>query len=255
MIRALFALMLLALPVRAQQPPNPEEIVSGVSQSGVAITTSFDGAAILIYGAAIREAPPPDNSLLQVIITVQGPDTALIIRKKEHVAGIWINQGSVKIASAPSYYAVATSGDLDQILSPEEDAKYRISIPQTITAGGVASADQADYIRALQRIKAASGSYKLAQDSVLLLRQALFRTDVTLPANLIEGIYKIRIFLTRNKTVVDMQNSQIEVRKAGLERTLYNLAMDQPLYYGILSLVLAMLAGWGASELFRRLRL
>ena len=249
MIRVLLALMLLALPLRA------EEIVSGVSQTGVSITTNFDGAAILIYGAAIRDAPAPEGPLMDVIITVEGPATALVIRKKERVAGIWVNRGAVQIASAPSYYAVATTGDLSDILKPAEDAKYQISVAQTIKAGGVAVADQAEYLAALQRIKAASGAFKLGRDTVLLLRQALFRTEVTLPANLIEGTYKVRIFLTRSGQVVDMQDSQIEVHKTGLERTLYNLAMEQPLAYGVLSLALAMLAGWGASELFRRLRL
>lgn len=249
MIRVLTALFLMVLPLRA------EEIVSGVSQTGVSITTNFDGAAILIYGAAIRDAPAPDGPLMDVIITVEGPPTALVIRKKERVAGIWVNRGAVQIASAPSYYAVATTGDLSDILKPDEDAKYKISVAQTIEAGDVAVADQAEYLAALQRIKAASGAYKLGRDTILLLRQALFRTDVTLPANLVEGTYKIRIFLTRAGHVVDLQNSQIEVHKAGLERMLYNLAMEQPLAYGILSLALAMLAGWGASELFRRLRL
>ena len=248
MIRVLLALLLLGLPVRA------EEIVSGVSQSGVSITTNFDGTAILVYGAAIREAPPPDWPLLQVIITVAGPDTPLVIRKKEHVAGIWLNRGAVKITSAPSFYAVATTGDIGDILSPEADAKYHVTIPQTIEADGPETADQGQYIAALQRIRMKSGSYKLAQDSVLLLRQALFRTDITLPANLVEGSYRVRIFLTRGGQVVDMQENRIEVHKAGLERTLYNLAIQQPLIYGVLSLLMAMVAGWGASELFKRMR-
>ncbi len=247
MIRVLLALLLLALPVRA------EEIVSGVSQSGVSITTNFDGTAIMVYGAAIRDRPAPDWPLLQVIITIEGPSAPLVVRKKERVAGIWLNRGAVQIASAPSFYAVATTGDIGEILSPAEDAKYHVTIPQTIEAVG-SSADQGKYIAALQRIRAESGSYRLAQDSVLLLRQSLFRTDITLPANLVEGPYKVRIFLTRGGEVVDMQESQINVAKAGLERALYNLAMQSPLIYGVLSLLMAMVAGWGASELFKRLR-
>ncbi len=252
MIRVLLALLLLALPVRA------EEIVSGVSQSGVSITTNFDGTAILVYGAAIRDRPAPDWPLLQVIITIEGPSAPLVVRKKERVAGIWLNRGAVQIASAPSFYAVATTGDIGDILSPEADAKYHVTIPQTIKAAegaaGGSAADQGQYVAALQRIRAQSGSYRLAQDSVLLLRQSLFRTDITLPANLVEGVYKVRIFLTRGGNVVDMQESQINVAKAGLERALYNLAMQSPLVYGVLSLLMAMVAGWGASELFKRVR-
>jgi uncharacterized protein (TIGR02186 family) len=241
-------LLALAAPLRA------EEIVSGVSTSGVSITTNFNGTAIMVYGAAIREAPPPEDSLLDVIVTVEGPPTPLVIRKKERVAGIWLNRGALVVASAPSFYAVATTGDLDTTLSAAADAEYHITIPSTIEAFR-GKADQGDYLEALQRIRAATGQYKLAKNSVLLLRQALFRTDITLPANLVEGDYRVRIFLTRKGEVIDSQENVIAVEKAGLERWLYNLAMQQPLIYGVISLVLAMVAGWGASEAFRRLRL
>ena len=77
---------------------------------------------------------------------------------------------------------------------------------------------------------------------------------MALPANLIEGNYRVRIFLTRGGKVVDMQESQIQVNKAGLERFLFRLAQDQPLLYGLIALLIAGVAGWGASELFRRMR-
>ncbi len=245
----LLALCLMALPVQG------EEIVSGVSQSGVSITTNFDGASILVYGAALRDRPAPTWPLMEVIITVEGPSTPLMIRKKDYVAGIWLNRGSVKITAAPSFYAVASTKAVADILLPSEDAKYHITIPQTIDTAAAPSADQTPYIEALQRIRQASGSFVLAPESVLLLRQALFRTDISLPANLVEGPYKVRIFLTRGGAVTDMQESQIDVQKAGVERTLYRLAMEQPLIYGVLSLLMAMVAGWGAQELFKRLRI
>lgn len=250
MIRLLVALLLLALPVRA------EEIVSGLSASRVSITANFDGTAILIYGAATREAPPPDWPLLQVIITVEGPSAPVIVRHKERVAGIWINQGAVRVDSAPSFYAVASTGVLADILTETEDLRYRISLPLVIRAVGIAgeAEDAPSYVEALQRIRSGEGNYRLAPDSVLLLQQSLFRTEVALPANLIEGNYKVRIFLTRGREVVDSQESQINVQKAGLERFLFNLAQDQPLIYGLASLLLAAMAGWGASEAFRRLR-
>ena len=258
MIRPSLALM-LALALMLELPGltqgvRAEEIVSGVSQSGVAITANFDGTAILVYGAAIRDAPPPDWPLMEVIITVEGPAAPLVIRKKEQVAGIWLNRGAVQIASAPSFYAVASTKALADILAPQEDARLHISFAQTIETKGALAADAAVYIAALQRIRQRSGSYVLAPNAVLLLRQSLFRTDILLPANLVEGLYRVRIFLTRGGKVVDMQENQIDVRKAGIERTLYKLALEQPLVYGILSLLMAMVAGWGAQELFKRVR-
>ncbi|MEO8244249.1 MAG: TIGR02186 family protein [bacterium] len=234
-----------------------EEIVSGLSQTNVSINANFDGTAILIYGAAMRDAPPPVWPLLQVIVTVEGPRVPIVVRQKERVAGIWINRGSVALEDAPSFYAVMTSGALDEILSPEEDQANHISIPSTIAEvklGAVAGAVP-DYLAALERIRKAAGTYVRAENSVLLLQQSLFRTEVALPSNLIDGDYRVRIFLTRGGKIIDMKQSQIQVRKDGLERILFRMAQDQPLLYGLISLLIAAVAGWGASEAFRRLRL
>jgi hypothetical protein len=77
---------------------------------------------------------------------------------------------------------------------------------------------------------------------------------VALPANLTEGEYKVRLFITRDGAVVDTHEEIITVNKDGLERWIYSLAHEQPLLYGLLSLVLAIVAGWGASAAFGLLR-
>ena len=46
----------------------------------------------------------------------------------------------------------------------------------------------------------------------------------------------------------------IYVRKVGLERFLYTLSRQQPLVYGLMSLAIAIFAGWSASTVFRLLR-
>lgn len=250
-LATLLFLLLAALPGRAEQ------IVSGMSTTRVAIDAQFEGTSILIYGTAAREEKPPSWPLLQVIVTVEGPVQPVTVRRKERVAGIWVNRGWVAFDDAPSFYAVMTTGPLDQVLSEDEDARYGISIPREIGAVrlGAGSGAASEYLEALQRIRSESGSYRLAPESILLLQQSLFRTEVSLPANLIEGEYTVRIFLTRGGAVVDQQESRIIVEKAGLERFLFRMAMDQPLLYGIIALLLAALAGLAASEVFRRLRL
>ena len=49
-----------------------EEIVLGMDNDTIAITTSFDGSSILIFGAVKREAPMKETPL-EVIVAVAGP--------------------------------------------------------------------------------------------------------------------------------------------------------------------------------------
>ena len=251
MIRALILLLALTGPALAD-----EVLVSGLSQNRVQITANFDGSEILIYGAVKRDAPAPEGPPLEVIVTVEGPSTALIIRRKERVAGIWVNRSSVTVDAAPSFYAVATTDKLDKILSGTEDLRHHITIPQVIRAVGISDeAENApDFIAALERIKLDESRYRIAERSVQLADETLFRTDVALPANLTEGNYKVRLFILRGGVVLDTQERLIGVRKAGLERLLFNLAHEQPLLYGVISLVMAAVAGWAASAAFRFVR-
>ena len=251
MIRALALLMALTLPAAAQ-----EVIVAGMSQNRVSITADFDGSEILIYGAVKRDAPPPEGGPLEVIVTVEGPSTPVAVRRKDRVAGIWINNASVHIDSAPSFYAVATTGPLDHILSDIDNLRYGITIERMIRAIGIAEeADQAgEFVLALLRVRTNEGRYRVLEGKVELSEATLFRTDVVLPANLTEGEYKVRLFLLRDKRVIASQERVIGVRKEGLERFIFNLAQQQPLIYGLLSLALAAIAGWGASAAFRLIR-
>jgi uncharacterized protein (TIGR02186 family) len=255
MIRVIL-LILCASAVQAETGPR-EMIVAGLSQNRVSITADFDGSEILIYGAVKREAPAPTDNPMEVIITVEGPSTDLVIRRKEKVAAIWLNRAAVKIDSAPSFYAVATTGPLGVILSNTEDQRHKITISRAIRAVGIsAEADNAaGFVEALQRIRLKEDIYRVDQGAVEFVEETLFRTDVALPSNLTEGDYLVRIFLLRGGVVVDDQERVIGVSKAGLERFLFNLAHEQPFVYAAISLLLAAFAGWAASAGFRFLRL
>lgn len=87
-----------------------------------------------------------------------------------------------------------------------------------------------------------------------LAEDTLFRTDVDLPANLVEGAYLTRFFLLRDRQVVAMRETFVDVRKVGLERWLYELARGQPAAYGVLALAIAALAGLAASTAFRLMK-
>jgi uncharacterized protein (TIGR02186 family) len=253
MIRALALLLALSLP---QALLAQESIVTGLSQNRVQITTNYDGSNILIYGAVKRDAPPPEGPRLEVIVTVEGPAQPLVLRRKEKIAGIWINRSSVVIDSAPSFYAVTTTGPLEEILSNTEDLRYRISQQQAIRAVGISeeATNAPDFVEALQRIRRNEDRYRMATGKVQLLQETLFRADVDLPSNLSDGSYKVRLFILRGGKVIDHQDRYIAVRKAGMERDLYNLAHEQPFIYGVISLLMAAIAGWAASAGFRYLR-
>ena len=245
----------LVLALAFAGPSHGEEVVAGLSQNRVSITANFDGSEILIFGAVKREAPiPADIGPLEVVIAVAGPSVPVTVRRKARRYGIWINTDAVEVDLAPSFYSVATSGPWNEVLRDIEDLRHKISIPRAIRSVGADIRDAGAFTEALIRIRERNNLYAVRENTVEVTEETLFGTSMALPANLTEGDYTARIFLTRGGEVVDAHQEVINVRKVGLERFLFNLAHERPLIYGILSLAIAIAAGWGASTVFRYIR-
>ncbi|WP_299043671.1 TIGR02186 family protein [uncultured Tateyamaria sp.] len=249
MLRWLIIAMLCAAPAWA------EEVVLGLSQDEVAITTSFDGSEILIFGAVKREAPIPQGEL-GVIVTIAGPPEPVTVRRKERRFGIWVNTDAVELDGAPSYYAVATSGPLDDVLGIRDNLQHKVSVPSMLSSVQTPSTvlDASAYVAALIRINTNAGNYQVLEEQVVVDEDTLFRTRIQLPAALTEGAYETRIFLTRDGQVVASYETAIDVRKVGLERWLFSLSRENPFWYGLMSLAIAIAAGWGASAAFSLIR-
>lgn len=228
-----------------------EKIVLGLSQDEIAITASFNGSEILVFGAIKRDAPVASSAgQLGVIVTVSGPQLPVTVRRKERRFGIWINTERVDVDLAPAFYAVATSGPLDELLDDVEDLRHTVSIPRAIRSVGATVIGTEQFTEALIRIRSGRDLYQVLEGAVDVDQDTLFHTEIALPANLTEGDYTARILITRDGGLIDEFVTTIPVNKIGLERWLYELAHEQEVLYGLLALFIAVASGWGASALF-----
>jgi uncharacterized protein (TIGR02186 family) len=253
MIRFLsIILALIATPLFSQ-----EEVVVDLSQNRISITANFSGSEIFVFGAVKRNGALAEGvAPLDVAIVVEGPLVETTVRKKEKVFGIWINTESVQVDAAPSFFTVATTRPLNDILNEGDLRDYAIGVehavrPQAQSEDGV---DIESFSKAVARIRLDDGLYSEREGIVNLTSETLFNTSIQLPANLVEGDYTARIYLIRDRNIVADTSVEISVRKVGLERWLYNLAHEQALIYALLSLAVALLAGYGASAFFRLIK-
>jgi uncharacterized protein (TIGR02186 family) len=229
-------------------------IVAALSQNRVSITANFSGSQIFVFGAIKGAAP--EGAKLEVVLAIAGPSGPVKVRRKDRVAGIWVNRDEVLVDEAPSFYAVAATGPLDEVLSHTDDLRHRIGIDHLVRLiGAPADVDAPeDFREAVIRLRRDEGLYVELPGVIRTVEDTLFAVDIKLPANLVEGDYSARVFLLRNREVADIFETDITVRKVGLERWIFALSRENPAAYGLLSIVVALLAGWGASEAFRLLR-
>lgn len=246
-LAGLVALALLTVSVRAD-----DQVVASLSQTSVSLDTRFTGSELFIYGA-IKPDPGHEDDKFDVIVEVIGPLKPVDVRKKKRNLGIWYNGPAVEIDKAPSFFALATSGPFREIISHTDDLLFEIGLEhfiQLIDAPDWVE-DRNEYIEALGRIRAAEGLYAELPGAVKIKESVLLETRIKLPANLTEGDYTARIFVLRDMKVQDVYTQTIEVRRAGLGRFIYTSAQEYPAIYGIVSILVALIAGWLASAFFR----
>lgn len=260
------AALALASAARAQDfetvcgPDAPlldERLVSSITQNEVPITATFSGSELFVYGAIGRNRPLCEGETdPEIVVVVRGPSEPITVRRKERVFGVWMNQDWFRIAAAPSYYGVATTKPLSQILRSDDDRTHQISLDQAVVIAGIPNSarDPEVFRQATMRLRRAEGLYVEIPGGVSIEEGTLFQARIRLPANIIEGDYAVRVYLLRDRRVRDWQTLRLDVRLSGVERTLLTTAQERPFLYGALTLLIALLAGWGASELFRRLR-
>lgn len=244
MKRLLLALLAALLPAQAWG----QALLAELSQREVAVTTGFAGAELLVFGTITGEAAQPGSD---IIVSLRGPNTAVVVRRKVRVAGVWVNGPSEQFDAAPSFYAVASTRAVEAILPAEERRRLRLglaSLPLT-TRGRI---EDPAFRQALLDLKAERRLYGEDPAGVQLVGDRLFSARLFLPPAVIPGPYRVDILLVREGRVMAARDLPLTVVRAGTSAEIWRIANDQPLAYGFAAVLLAAVAGWLGSVLFRR---
>jgi uncharacterized protein (TIGR02186 family) len=240
----LFAALLFAAPAGAQ-----DNLVSGLSQDVVEISSTYTGTDLTVFGAIER---PGDAAKSDIVVVVRGPGAAMTVRRKDRFAGIWINNARARLVGLPSYYFLASTRPLEQIAPGDTLRRYDLGLdnlrPETALSDGAIM----PFVRALVRAERKKGLYSQDSAGVEMLSPTLFRTSIPVPAAVPRGSYVVQVYLFRDGTVVSAQSTPLYVDQTGFERRLYDVAHEWPLSYGLLTVLMAVLLGWVSSLFFRR---
>ena len=243
------ALLLAALGLGWAVPGGPagaEPIVSGLSDEVIEIDARFSGSEVLLFGATEHEG--------DIVVVVRGPWAGVVVRRKQRIAGFWINSESVGFAGVPRYYAVASTRPLNEIAGPELLAEKQIGLENlAFQAFYVDSAEGTGPFRdAVLRSEQQERLYPAESGAIEFLGRRLFRVAIDLPPKLPIGRYDVNIHVIEAGAIVASQTQHFEVRKTGLSAQIEGFAHNQPWLYGLLAIASALMAGWLGSYFFRR---
>jgi uncharacterized protein (TIGR02186 family) len=250
LLRALWLLIALPLAVGATEP----KLVPDVSQREIQIRYSFTGAELLLFGAILYPGGRVPTERVDVAVVVKGPMQPILLREKQKVAGIWMNVESERFRSAPSFYAVAASRPMAELVDERTAAIYELGLQnlQLSPGAGLSPQERQRFEKGLIGLMQRHQLYIEDQRGVEITDGVLYRARISIPARVPVGDYTAETFLIRDGRVLAAAVREIRIEKLGFERFVAMAADRWSLAYGFVAVAVSLLLGWGASMAFRR---
>lgn len=222
-------------------------VIADLSLRSIAIDSGFTGTDILLFGAR--------NDAGDIVVVVRGPESSYVVRKKEQMAGVWINKDKIEMHHTRGYYMVSANRPLDEL---QNDMLLKVlgigidNIHWNIDAANDISPDA--FVNAFVSNKKEATLYQPTIKEVSFTGDTLFRTLIHFPETIPKGVYSAEIYLFSDGELVGMQVTPLEVYKTGADAFIYELAHRYPALYGVIAIALALVAGWGAGLIFRKVQ-
>ena len=250
------AIVIAALLVAASAA-RAERLVVSLSNERVAVTSNFVGENLVLFGTVQAEGGKELGDAYDLVVTVAGPAETTRTRRKQRVAGIFVNVDAREFVRVPSYLAIIADRPFSQIGAAETLRRQQVGIDNFILTQRVAG-DLGDTVaddpfrQAFVRLKRQQNLYIQSDTAVTFLTPSVFRGSVPVPANAPTGIYGVDVKLFAKGAVVARTTTSFTVTKAGVEEYVARAAQDDSLLYGLATMSMALAVGWLASVAFRR---
>jgi uncharacterized protein (TIGR02186 family) len=249
-----FAPVLLALLAPLLIGADKPVLVPDISARQVQIRYSFTGAQLLLFGAVVYPGGRPPDRQVDIAVVLRGPVQPILVREKQKIAGIWMNADQDRFRSAPSYYAVASSRPIHELLDDRTASIYELGLHnlQLSPGGGALPEKERRFEAGLLDLRSRHGLYSENPNGVEINGGVLYRAVITIPSQVPVGTYTAETFLIDRHKVIAAATRDIQINKSGFERYVALAARRERVLYGLSCVLLSLGLGWAAAAAFRR---
>jgi uncharacterized protein (TIGR02186 family) len=246
--RVALALLALFALVGARDPI----LVPEVSQHEVQVRQGFTGTELLLFGAILEPDGRRAGRDYDIVVVLKGPTDPIRLREKQKILGVWINADSTAFRSAPSYFAVASTKPISEIVDDRTAAIYELGLDylQLSPIGSIDPVAQERFTEGLVALRGHEGLYREDPHGVTISEQVLYQARIALPSNVQTGRYTAETFAIARGQVIASASAEVEVHKRGFERLVADYSREDSFLYGLFAVALSLLMGWLAHRLF-----
>jgi uncharacterized protein (TIGR02186 family) len=229
-------------------------LVPDISARQVQIRYSFSGAQLLLFGAIAYPDGRTPTRPADIAVVLRGPVQPILLREKQKIAGIWMNADSSRFRSAPSFYSVASSKPIGELVDERTASIYELGLHnlQLSPGGGTLPERERHFEAGLLDLRSRAGLYAENPQGVEITDGVLYRAAITIPSQVPVGTYTAETFLIERGRVLAAATRDIQIDKSGFERYVAVAARRHRLVYGLCCVALSLGLGWAAAIAFRR---
>ena len=227
-------------------------LVPEVSQHEIQVRQGFTGTELLLYGAILDPEGRRARQPYDIVVVLKGPTEPILVREKAKKLGVWVNAQSTAFRSAPSFFSVASSRPIAEIVDDRTAAIYELGLGflQLSPTGAIDPVEQARFTKGLVDLRQREGLYREAGNGVTISDNVLYQARIAVPSNVITGRYTAETFAIARGRVIASASAEVEVHKRGFERLVADHARENSFLYGLFAVALSLAMGWLAHRLF-----
>jgi uncharacterized protein (TIGR02186 family) len=227
-------------------------LTTEVTPQNIPINIMYHGAQVTVKGAS--------DANDDLIIKISSEPADAHMKFKGKAAGLfWMKMGDISFEHVPTVYLLYSSRSLDSLLQENDRVSEGIGF-ESIKVGAkmetsAAGMDPDRWIAEFIKFKKAEKLYEIEEGAITKTSGTLggeYQLDIKWPYQAAPGTYTIEVLAVRDGKVVDRAETSLTVARTGIVEKLSNLAFNHASVYGIISIVVAMAAGFAVGALFKK---
>lgn len=243
----LFLLFLFGIVGQRVENAVAAEPLLNLEPGVVEMSTFYNGTTVSVSGMIPAGA--------EAVVRLSGEPEELHLKKKGKVGGLlWMNTGDLTFDNAPRVYKLFTAKGFDDLeASGAGDfgfaaLKNRIKITP-------ASAENDFFLQEFIRLKEHESLYAVMPGSVSYGMEEggmkSYQATLPIPPGMKPGSYNVEIAAVRDGAIVATAAEPLVLELVSLPSRLSKMAFGHALWYGVMSVMIAVMAGLLMGTLFR----
>lgn len=231
----------------------------GQSDADLSIKANHDHIKVdfFYHGSTVSVSGESDAGT-DLIVKITSPDGHQVLKKKGKAGGfLWMNVGDLNLEHTPNLYFLHSTGNLDDILAPDELNKYVLGYRAVEKHADINpvkdDSDEEQWFNEFVKFKETSKLYDMSSGKITVSEENGRQKYYILcdwPYQASPGDYLVTVYAVKDKKVIEKAEAKVKVEQVGVVKSLFDLANNRGGLYGLISIFAALGAGFGVGMVF-----